>query len=74
MSAVFSDLHCTSAVNAALPAFAAERRAATACCCGVGRAAIDRYLFHAGPTAANSPHVAAAGEWDRQTDRHRTVT
>jgi len=35
-----------SAVNAALPAFAAERRAA-----------IDRYLPPAGPTAAN-PDVA----------------
>jgi len=35
---------------------------------GVGRAAIDRYLLPAGPTAANPPHAAAAGEWDRQTD------
>ena len=26
-------------------------------------AAIDRYLLPAGPTAANSPHAAAAGEW-----------
>ena len=33
-------------------------------------AAIDRYLLvlPAGPTAANPPHAAAAGEWDRQTD------
>jgi len=42
----------------ALPAFAAVHRAA----------AIDRYLrIHAGPTAANLPHAAKAGEWDRQT-------
>jgi len=32
------------------------------------RAAIDRYRLPAGPTAANPPHVAAAGRWDRQTD------
>ena len=58
----------TCADNVALPAFAAERRAAAPCCCGAGRAAIDRYLLPAGPTAANLPHAAAAGEWDRQTD------
>jgi len=34
------------------------------CCCGAGRAAIDRYLLPAGPTAANPPHAAAAGNWD----------
>jgi len=34
-----------------------------------GRAAIDRYLLHAGPTAANPPHAAAAVDtWNRQTD------
>jgi len=33
-----------------------------------GRAAVDQYLLAAGPTAANPPHAAAAGEWDRQTD------
>ena len=38
-------------------------------CCGAGRAAINRYHLHAGPTAANPPHAAAVGEWDRQTDR-----
>ena len=53
----------TSAVNVALPAFAAARRAA-----------IHRYLLPAGPTAANPPRVAAAGERDRQTDGHRSVT
>jgi len=37
-------------------------------------AAVDRYLLLTGPTAANSPHAAAAGEWDRQIDRHRTIT
>ena len=64
----------TPAVNEALPAFAAARRAAAPCCCGAGRAAIDRYLLPAGPTAANPPHAAATGEWDRQMDGHRTVT
>jgi len=57
----------TCADNVALPAFAAARRAAAPCCCGAGRAAIDRYLLPAGPTAANLPHAAAAGEWDRRT-------
>jgi len=42
------------------------------CCCGAGRAAIDRQLLAAGLTAANPPHVAAAGGWDRQADGHRT--
>jgi len=51
-----------SAVNVALPAFTAARRAAAPRCCGAGRAAIDRYLLPAGPTAANPPHAAAAGE------------
>ena len=31
-------------------------------------AAIDRYVLPAGPTAANPPYTAAAGEWDRRTD------
>jgi len=48
----------TSAVNVALPAFAAGRRAA-----------IDRYLLSAGLTAANPQQRRAAGEYrDRQTD------
>jgi len=38
------------------------------------RAAVDRYRLPAGPTAANQPHAAAAGERDRQTDSVRTVT
>ena len=66
----------TYAVNVALPAFAV----AAPCCCGAGRAAYVRYLLPAGPTAANPPHAAAAGEWerqavggtDRQTDRRTT--
>ena len=37
-------------------------------CCGARRAAIDRYLVPARPTAANSPHAAVAGKWDRQRD------
>ena len=52
----------------ALPAFAATCHAAVPCCCGAGRAAYDRYLLPAGPTAANPSHAAAAGEWDRRTD------
>jgi len=43
------------------------------CCCGAGRAAIDRYLLPAGPTAANPPHAAAESELDRQTDGHSTA-
>ena len=42
------------------------------CCCGAGRAAIDRQLLAAGLTAANPPHIAAAGGWDRKADGHRT--
>jgi len=44
------------------------------------RAAINQYRLAMGPTAANPPHAAAAGKWDRQTDgqtdghRRRTVT
>ena len=50
----------TSAVNAALPAFAAARRAAAPSCCGAGRAAIDRYVLPVGCTAENPPHDTAA--------------
>ena len=52
----------------ALPAIAAERRSTVPCCCGARRAAIDRYVLPAEPTAANPLHAAAAGEWDIQTD------
>ena len=46
------------------------------CCCGWwskgGRAccrrAVQRSIDVVRPTAANPPHAAAAGEWDRQTD------
>ena len=31
----------------------------------------DRYLLSTGPTAENPPHAAAAGQWDRQTDRRQ---
>jgi len=60
----------TSVDNVALPAFAAERRAAV-------RA--DRYHLPAGPTAANPPPAATSsdrwtGQTDGQTDGHRTVT
>jgi len=37
---------------------------------GGGRAAIDLYLLHAGPTSANPPH----GTDSRQTDGHPTAT
>jgi len=57
-----------------LLAFAADRRAAAPLQLGAGRAANDRYLPPAGPTAANPPHAAAAVDrWNRQTDR-RTDT
>ena len=51
------------AENVALPASAATCRAVAPCCYGTDRAAIDRYLLPAGPTAANPPHAAAAGTW-----------
>jgi len=51
----------------ALPAFAAARRVAGRLLLTAGRAAIDRYLLAAGPTAANPLQRRAAG-WDRQTD------
>jgi len=54
-----------SAVNVTQPAFAT--RAATSYCCGAGRAAIDWYLLPVRPTAANPPHAATVGEWDRRT-------
>jgi len=50
-----------SAVNVAVPAFAAARCAAAPCFCGAGRAANDRYILPVGPTAANPLHTAAAG-------------
>ena len=68
----------TSAVNVALPAFSAARRAAAPCCCGAGHAAIDRYFLPTRLTTANPPHAVAAGEWERQTDGqtdgHRIAT
>ena len=56
-------------VQPPVSAFAAARRAAAPCCCAAGR-----YLLPAGPTAANPPHAAAAGEWNRQmADGRRAV-
>ena len=46
------------AVNMALPAFAAERRAAEQ----PAPSAVDRYLLPAGRSAANPPHAAATVE------------
>jgi len=56
-----------SAVNMALPAFAAERRAAALCRCAVAAwspapAAVDRYLLPARRSVANPLHAAAAVE------------
>ena len=51
----------TSADNVELPAFVAVRRAA-----------IDRYLLAAGPTAANPQQRRAAARWDRATDGRPT--
>jgi len=47
----------------ALPAFAAERRAAAPLLLTAGRAAIDRYLLTAGPTAANPQQRLAVTVW-----------
>ena len=56
----------TSADNVALPACGAT---AAADCRLAGRAAVDRRLLAAGPTAANPQQRRAAAEWrDRQTD------
>jgi len=60
-----------SADNVALPAFAAARHAAARLLLS---AAINRYLLLSGPTAANPQQRSAAGECDRQTDGHDTVT
>jgi len=38
----------------------------------VRRAAIDRYLLAAGPTAANPQQRRAAARWDRATDGRPT--
>jgi len=51
----------TSADNVELPAFVAVRRAA-----------IDRHLLAAGPTAANPQQRRAAARWDRATDGRPT--
>jgi len=63
------------AVNVTLLALAADRRHAAVDTDqkAAAPAAIDRYYLPAGPRAANSPHRAAAGEWDRPTDGHSTV-
>jgi len=50
-------------------ALLAARRAAAWLRLTAGRAAIDRYLLAAGPTAANPQLQRAAVRWDRQTDR-----
>jgi len=63
----------TSAVNVALPLvlrFAAACRAAAPCCCGAGRAAIDRYLLPTGPKQqTRHTLLQRANGADRQTDR-----
>ena len=57
---------CPLADNMTLPAFAAARRAAAQLLLTAGRAAIDR---SPGCRVHISKPAAAAGEWDRQTDR-----
>jgi len=47
-------------------------RHCSSCCAPSPAAAIDRHRLPAGPTAANPPHAAVAGKWDRQTDGRRT--
>jgi len=58
-----------SADNVALPAVAAARRTAARLLLTAGRAAIDRYLLAAGPTAANlqQRHAVAGCDYG-QTD------
>jgi len=61
----------TPAANVALPAFAAARRAAAPCCCGAGRAAIDRHLLPTGPgpqQQTRRTQLQRANETDRRTD------
>ena len=74
MKQVRAQLH-TSADNAALPTFA--RRDATAAArllLTAGRAAIDRYLLLAGPTAANPPSgVRRMGQTDGRTVGRATL-
>ena len=55
----------TSAVNVALPAFAAARRAAAPCSCVAERAVIERYLLY---PPSHRIHALVVGEWHRQTD------
>ena len=45
-----------------------QRCTARICCCEPGRAAIDRYLLPAGPTAANPPQRLNDGTHRRTTD------
>jgi len=59
-----------SGVNVTQLAFTAAHHAAVAVLWRpeAAAAAIDRYLLHAEPTAANQPQWhAAVGRWDRQT-------
>jgi len=57
----------TTAGDVALHAFARCKTLLRA-----GRAAIDRYLLLAGPTAANPQQLRAAARRDRRTDHRRT--
>jgi len=63
----------------ALPAFAAERRAAAPLTLGAGRAAIDRVFgrraHSSKPNARRrSGRIIVGLQTDRQTDGHRTIT
>jgi len=57
-----------------LPAFAAKRRVAAPLLLNAGRAAIDRYLVPAGPTAANPQQWRANDGTDKQTDGRPNTT
>jgi len=46
------------------------RQGDSACMSETRRAAIDRYHLSAGPTAANPPHTAAAGDRSEMTMGH----
>jgi len=51
-----------------------KRGTARICCCGAGRAAIDRYILLPGPQQqTRRTLLQLANGTDRQTDGHRAV-
>jgi len=62
----------TSAVNVALPTFAAAQNAVAPCCCSAGCAANKQHLLPVGSTVTNLPQCCCSrqmGQTDRQTDK-----